>query len=159
MTDTILLVDDSPDDVLFLTRAFRRAGVDNPLHVAEDGQQALDYLAGKNQYADRSAHPLPLLVLLDLQLPHVPGLEVLRWMRSQPELRGVIVVVLTSSDHPADVKQAYALGANSFLSKPSNPNDLPELIRSIADYCLRKNATARECTPQQHQHVRVFTAA
>jgi len=143
MADAILLVEDSPDDVLFLTRALSKAGVGNALHVVEDGQQALDYLAGKDRYADRAAHPLPVLVLLDLKLPYVPGLEVLRWIRTQETLRSVIVVVLTSSDHPADIKRAYALGANSFLSKPSNPDELPELIKSTVDYWLRRNVPDR----------------
>ena len=143
MSDTILLVEDSPDDVLFLTRAFRKAGVEHALHVAEDGQQALDYLAGNGEYGDRARHPLPLLVLLDLKSPYVPGLEVLRWIRSQAALKNVTVVVLTSSDHPADIKESYALGANSFLSKPSNPNELTELIRSMTDYWLHKNVQDR----------------
>ena len=143
MADAILLVEDNPDDVLFLRRALRKAGVSNSLYVVEDGRQALDYLAGKNQYADRAAHPLPLLVLLDLKLPYVPGLEVLRWLRNQPEFRGMIVVVLTSSDHPADVKQAYALGANSFLTKPSNPDELPELVKAVVEYWLRRNVADR----------------
>ena len=144
MADAILLVEDNPDDVLFLTRALGKAGVGNSLHVVEDGQQAIDYLEGKGQYTDRSIHPLPLLVLLDLKLPYVPGLEVLRWLRDQPALSKIIVVVLTSSDHPADVKKAYALGANSFLSKPSNPDDLPELVRLVVDYWLRSNVPDRK---------------
>jgi CheY-like chemotaxis protein len=137
MTDTILLVKDNPDDVLFVSRALDKAGAGSALHI-------VDYLAGHHQYADRSVHPLPLLVLLDLKLPYVPGLEVLRWLREQPALRKVIVVVLTSSDHPADIKQAYALGANSFLSKPSNPDELPELIRSMVDYWLHRNVPDRK---------------
>jgi CheY-like chemotaxis protein len=143
MPDTILLVEDSPHDVLFMTRALQKAGLENSLRVVEDGQQAIDYLSGKDKYADRGANPLPLLVLLDLKLPYVPGLEVLRWIRSQPALSKTIVVVLTSSDHPADIKASYALGANSFLSKPSNPDDLPELIKSVIDYWLKRNVPDR----------------
>jgi CheY-like chemotaxis protein len=139
MADTILLVEDNPDDVFFLTRALGKLGMQGVLQVVTDGQQAVDYLGGRDQYANRNAHPLPILVLLDLKLPYIPGLEVLRWLRARPELRNLIVVVLTSSDHQADVQQAYALGANSFLSKPSNPDELPGLIQSVVDYWLKRN--------------------
>lgn len=139
MSDAILLVEDNADDVLFLTRALHKAGVAHPLVVVSDGQAALDYFEGKDPYSDRSRHPLPSLVLLDLKLPLVPGLDVLRWLRSQPQFKSLIVVVLTSSDHPSDIKQAYQSGANSFLSKPSNPDALPDLIKSVVEYWLRKN--------------------
>ncbi|QYM79346.1 response regulator [Horticoccus luteus] len=139
MPKAILLVEDNIDDVLFMKRALSKSGVPNRLFVVENGQKALDYLAGREPYADRSVYPLPRLVLLDLKLPEVPGFDVLRWIRSEPELAGLAVVVLTSSDHPSDIRQAYALGANSFLSKPGNADELGELVRSLADYWLKRN--------------------
>lgn len=142
MSDTILLVEDSPDDVMFVSRAFARAGLPTALRVVSDGRQAIDYLAGRKQFSARLEHPLPRLILLDLKLPHVSGFEVLRWIRARPEFIGVVVVMLTSSDHPSDIRDSYALGANSFLSKPSNPEDLTELIRDAANYWLRKNVSA-----------------
>ncbi len=142
MSDTILLVEDSADDVMFVSRAFAKAGLSTALRVVPDGRQAIDYLGGTNLFSARLDHPLPRLVLLDLKLPHVSGFEVLRWIRARPEFVGLIVVMLTSSDHPSDIRESYALGANSFLSKPSNPQDLTELIRDAANYWLRKNVSA-----------------
>lgn len=142
MPDTILLVEDSADDVVFVSRAFAKSGLTTALQIVSDGRQAIDYLAGTAQFSARLEHPLPRLVLLDLKLPQVSGFEVLRWIRAQPELIGIIVVMLTSSDHPSDIRESYALGANSFLSKPSNPEDLTELIRDAANYWLRKNVAA-----------------
>jgi CheY-like chemotaxis protein len=139
MPDTILLAEDSPEDVLFMRRALERIGSEISLEVVEDGQQAIDYLTGVGAFSDRVSHPLPDLVLLDLKLPLISGHEVLQWIRSEPNLKSTIVVVLTSSDHPSDIKLAYALGANSFLSKPSNPAHLTELLRSVTDYWLRRN--------------------
>ena len=139
MNGTILLVEDSDDDVFFMKRALKLAGVSNPLQVAMDGQVALDYLSGAGVFSDRSKHPLPTLVLLDLRLPLVPGLEVLKWMRSQARLSCVPVVVLTSSRQDSDMQNAYALGANSFLVKPSDANELVKMVRSIGDYWLRYN--------------------
>lgn len=142
MSDTILLVEDSPDDVVFVRRAFAKAGLPTALRVVGDGQEALDYLAGANQFAARLNHPLPRLVLLDLKLPLVSGFEVLRWIRARPEFVSIAVVVLTSSDHPSDIRESYASGANSYLSKPSNPEDLTELIRDVVNYWLRQNVAA-----------------
>lgn len=141
MSDTVLLVEDSADDALFMSRAFTKAGVANSLRLVDDGRKAVDYLSGQGRYADRSAHPFPRLVLLDLKLSHLSGFDVLRWIRSQPALASLIVVVLTSSDHSSDIRESYALGANSFLSKPANPEDLAELIRDVANYWLKRNIT------------------
>ena len=139
MNDTILLVEDGADDVLFMSRALRKAGVSNSLQVAVDGREAIDYLSGRGKYSDRSAHPIPRLILLDLMLPQLSGFDVLRWIRDQAAFAGLIVVVLTSSDHSSDIQKAYTLGANSFLSKPADPSQLTELIRDIANYWLKNN--------------------
>ncbi len=138
MNDTILLVEDGEDDVVFMIRAFAKAQVPYGLKVVADGREAIAYLAGKETYSDRGAFPIPRLVLLDLNLPHVSGFDVLRWIRQQTEYLDLIVVVLSSSELPADIRQAYALGANSFLSKPADPSKLTDLVRDVAHRWLRK---------------------
>lgn len=99
MTETpaILLVEDNPDDVMFLGRAFEKAGCPVSLRVIADGQEAVDYLGGAGRYADRKEHPLPIRVLLDLKLPNHSGLEILEWLRGHPDLKDLRVIVLTSS--------------------------------------------------------------
>jgi len=139
MNRTILLVEDSPDDVFFLQRAFKRAEVKNALQVVKDGQQALGYLAGVGEYADREKFPLPCLVLLDLKLPYVPGLDVLKWIRSRTELQTLPVIIFTSSSERSDVDRAYRLGANSYLVKPSDAEQLVGLAKSFGDYWLKFN--------------------
>jgi len=139
MKVTILLVEDSEDDVFFMKRALELAGVNNPLQVVMDGQAALDYLAGQDKFADRVSYPLPGLVLLDLRMPLVPGFEVLKWMREQSHLCCVPVIVFTSSRQDSDMLSAYALGANSFLVKPSDANELVNIVKAISGYWLRYN--------------------
>jgi CheY-like chemotaxis protein len=135
----ILLVEDNPDDVLLVQRAFRRLKLPSPLAVVSDGDAAVDYLAGQGPYADRQAHPLPRLLLLDLKLPRRSGLEVLDWLRGQAVLQGLVKVVLTSSREQPDLQQAYALGANSYLVKPVNFDDLLDLIRTLDLYWIQMN--------------------
>src|SRR5690349_19737256 len=113
-----LLVEDNADDVVLVKRAFAKAKVLNPLHITRRGEEAIDYLSGTGKYANRAEFPLPGLVLLDLNMPGLSGFDVLRWIRQQPGLRTLRVVVLTSSDETRDVNLAYQLGANSFLVKP-----------------------------------------
>ena len=115
------------------------AGIVNPVYVVSDGRQAISYLGGIDAYTDRTRFPLPSLVLLDLKLPLIMGLDVLKWIRAQPELKTVIVLIFTSSKLPPDVSKAYGLGANSYLVKPSSPNKLPEMVRMIRRYWLELN--------------------
>lgn len=136
---TILLVEDDPNDVLLTQRAFRRANIVNPLQVVQDGEVAVLYLEGQGPYADRERYPLPTLMLLDLKLPRLSGLEVLEWLQQQPELKRLPVVVLTSSRENADVNRAYDLGANSYLVKPVAFNNLLEMVRSLNEYWLILN--------------------
>src|SRR5262245_10649782 len=119
----ILLVDDGEDDVYLIRKAFQLAGVANPIHVARDGEEAIAYLVGAGQYSNHDEHPLPDLILLDLKMPRLGGFEVLTWIRRQPGLQGIAVVVLTSSEQIWEVNKAYALGANSFLVKPADFQD------------------------------------
>ena len=138
-TGTILLVEDNEDDAFFMQRALRAAGVENPVQLAEDGQQAIDYLAGAGPYADRTRTPLPFLVILDLKLPFKSGHEVLAWIRAQPALRSLIVLVLTSSSEPVDLRSAYAAGANSYVVKPPTSQALLGLAQAFKLWWLQHN--------------------
>jgi CheY-like chemotaxis protein len=135
----ILLVEDDPNDVLLIRRAFSRAKLLSSLHIVNDGDSAIDYLAGANQYGDRDLYPLPALILLDLKLPRRSGLEVLEWLKQQPELRRLPVVVLTSSRENIDVNRAYDLNANSYLVKPVAPDSLLEMVKMLDLYWLMLN--------------------
>ena len=135
----ILLVDDSEDDVFFMQRAIKNAAIPNPVFVAEDGLKAVDYLAGNGQFSDRTAFPVPALIFLDLKMPGKKGLDVLAWLRQQEHLRSIVVVILTSSQEPSDVRQAYHLGANSFLLKPSTTERLGQLVAAVKAYWLEFN--------------------
>ena len=142
MTDpskTILLVEDDKNDAFFLQYAFEAAGIPNPLVLIDDGQKAMDYLAGTGSYADRLKFPLPCLVLLDLKLPGKDGLEVLRWAQSQPGLRNLMVVILTSSSDVSDVDKAYRLGARSYLVKPLTVEKRLAMAQAIKTYWLELN--------------------
>jgi CheY-like chemotaxis protein len=138
-THPVLLVEDSPADVALVQRAFRRCGGVAQLHVVRDGDAAVHYLAGSGDFADRARHPLPRLVLLDLKLPRRSGLEVLQWLREQPGLGRLPVVVLTSSRESVDVERAYDIGVNGYLLKPVAFDDLLELARTLDLYWLRMN--------------------
>src|SRR5262245_16271660 len=114
----ILLVEDEETDVLILRMALKRSGLTHPLVVVHDGQAAVDYLSGNPPYADRLQHPLPALVLLDLKMPRMTGFEVLSWLSTRADLKHVLVVVLSSSCHNADIERARQLGASDYHIKP-----------------------------------------
>lgn len=136
---SVLLVEDDPNDVALTQRAFARAGFANPLHIVNDGEQAIAYLAGQPPYADRRRHPLPMLVLLDLKLPRRSGFEVLTWLRGVANVRRLPVVILTSSQHSPDVDRAYDAGANSYLVKPVAFEGLLSLVRTLGLYWIMTN--------------------
>ena len=127
----ILVVEDTEDDVLLTRHALQGAGVTNAVLVVETGADAIDYLSGANAYHDRSKYPLPGVVFLDLNLPLVSGHEVLSWICGQRHLEGVVVVVLTSSSEPSDLRRSYSLGANSYLVKPLTPRQLVDLAKAF----------------------------
>lgn len=139
MSKTILLVDDDKDDIFFMKRAFEEAALLNPVKILRDGQEAIDYLSGAGKFSDRIQYPLPFLVLLDLKMPRVMGLEVLKWIREQPRFKTLIVIVLTSSKMHADIQTAYGLGANSYLVKPASSDKLTAMISEIKRYWLDLN--------------------
>ncbi len=131
---TLLLVEDDPNDVMLFRRAKDKSNLANPLQVVEDGEAAVAYLSGQGIYADRNLYPLPALVLLDLKLPRKSGLEVLAWLRQQPGINRLPVVVLTSSKESVDVGRAYDLGANSYLVKPVAFDKLLEMVKALGLY-------------------------
>jgi CheY-like chemotaxis protein len=135
----ILLVEDNEDDIFLMRRALSQAEVTNPLYIVEDGQEALDYLSGTGKFIDRRSYPLPALLFLDLKLPLKSGHEVLSWVRAQPALQSLVVVVLTSSDQPTDVQKSYQLGANSYLVKPPTAEQLLDMAKSFKWYWLEYN--------------------
>jgi CheY-like chemotaxis protein len=131
-----LLVEDNEDDIILLKRAFAKCRVLNPLKVVKNGSEAMAYLEGSGRYRDRQEFPLPRLVLLDIKMPGIDGLEVLKWIRQHPSHRSLRVIMLTSSDAIRDVNAAYQLGANSFLIKPNDFDDLVKLTQAIQGYWI-----------------------
>lgn len=140
MTDsnqtTILLAEDDQNDVMLIKRSFSKARIINPVACVENGEQAIAYLKGEGIYADRRQYPLPFVLLLDLKLPRLTGHEVLEWLRQQPLLKRLPVVVLTSSRQPEDINRAYDLGANSYLVKPVVFEEFAALMRQLQMYWL-----------------------
>jgi CheY-like chemotaxis protein len=134
---TILHVEDDPNDTLLFEHACRKAGVVFDLQAVSDGDQAIAYLRGSNGFSDRMKHPIPKLILLDLKMPRVSGFDVLAWLRSDELFKQLPVVVLTSSNHDADVKRAYDLGARSYLVKPVGFEALVELVKTLPDFLVQ----------------------
>jgi CheY-like chemotaxis protein len=132
----ILYAEDEENDVFFLQYAFEAAGSCHTLKAVPDGEEAIEYLAGQGPFADRKRHPLPVLVLLDINMPKKSGLEVLKWIREQPPLKSLPVLMLTSSSRPEDREKARALGADDYLIKPSDPLKLVELVRMLQEHWL-----------------------
>jgi CheY-like chemotaxis protein len=128
----ILIVEDNDDDAFLIQRAFQRANILNGLHVVTNGEKAIAYLSGEGAYSDRTEHPLPKLVLLDLKMPGIDGFDVLRWIRKQPLLAGLRVVVLTSSTDVRDVNLAIQLGADGFMIKPADFLRLVEFSEALS---------------------------
>jgi CheY-like chemotaxis protein len=135
----ILLVEDNRMDVELTLDAFNEAKLLNTIHVASNGQEALDYLFGRDQYADRKAFPLPNLILLDLKLPGIDGFEVLQQIKSASVLKRLPVVILTSSKEEGDRALSYDYGANSYLVKPVSFDGFMDVVRKIEGYWLSLN--------------------
>ena len=147
----VLLAEDEEDYVLLIRHAFSKANIPNPLYVVSNGEEAISYLRGKAKYANRDEYPLPDLLLLDLKMPRVSGFEVLMWVRQQPGFSGLRVIMLTSSDEIRDVNLAYQLGANSFLVKPIDFEDLAGLSRLIHDFWLKASRTPESFRPPRNE--------
>jgi CheY-like chemotaxis protein len=138
---TVLYAEDEATDIFFLEHAFERAKMLHRLESVPDGQAAIDYLSGEGPYADRDLHPIPCLILLDINMPKKSGLEVLEWIRKEPRFKILPVLMLTSSSHEGDMEKARRLAADDYLLKPSNPSKLVELVKVINDRWLTKLAS------------------
>jgi two-component system, response regulator len=137
----ILLVEDNPDDELLCLRAFKKSNLRNEVVVVRDGAEALDYLFGKGAYEGRDLNETPQVILLDLKLPKVDGLEVLRRIRADENTRLLPVVILTTSQEQEDMVQSYSLGANSYIRKPVDFNQFVTAIQHLGLYWLVLNQT------------------
>ena len=140
----ILLVEDNQMDVVLTLDAFREAKLKNKIHVAHNGQEALDYLFGKDKYANREEFPLPALILLDLKMPGVDGFEVLRQVKGTEKLKRIPVIILTSSREEGDRALSYDIGANSYLLKPVSFDGFTDVVRKIDDYWFSLNINPPE---------------
>ena len=139
---SVLLVDDNPDDRFLFQAAWTEARIGNPLCTLDSGRQACDYLAGAGKFADRVNFPLPALVILDVKMPGKSGFEVLEWLRGRAPSSFLPVIMLSASTHPKDVAEAYRLGANSFVIKPSSAAELVELAVAVKKFWLSFNEVA-----------------
>jgi CheY-like chemotaxis protein len=136
---TVLLAEDDPDDILLTQIAFEKARLANPLQVVRDGEEAIEYLKGDGQYANRLLFPVPILLLLDLKMPRANGFQVLEWLRKQSEFSRLPVAIMTSSDHDPHITRAYQLGADSYLRKPPDAAALLALVQRLHAYWLIVN--------------------
>ena len=136
---TILHVEDDPNDVLLIARALRKAESTAQVQVVTDGEQAVNYLSGTNAFSQREQFPVPSLILLDLKLPRKSGIEVLEWVRAQPGLKRIPVVMLTSSKQPIDINRTYDLGVNAYLVKPVNFDALVQMMKTLDSFWLGMN--------------------
>ncbi|MBI4622445.1 MAG: response regulator [Verrucomicrobia bacterium] len=130
----VLLVDDSENDAQLMRIVFERAGFVQPLRFVFDGDNAIDYLRGEGRYRDRKQFPLPTAVLLDLNMPRKNGFEVLAWIRQQPALKRLRVYIMSTSSRAEDIERAYDLGANSYLVKPGNLDELMHLAKCLVGW-------------------------
>ena len=135
----ILLVEDNPDDVFLTKRAFKKSNILNEMIVARDGVEALDYLFGTGAYADRDMSIMPTLILLDLRLPKLDGIDVLRRIRADESTKLIPVVILTTSKEQKDLTKSYSLGANSYIRKPVDFDQFINAVRQLALYWVLLN--------------------
>lgn len=144
MHKPILYAEDNPDDVFFMIRACKHAGIEPLIHTVPSGEEAIRYLAGDGKYGDRQRYPQPQLVLLDLHMPGQSGFEVLQWIRRQPALASTPVLALTASSDSGDIERASELGANGYLVKPGNLEELVKMTKALRDYWLSQDQLARK---------------
>lgn len=142
--DVILLIEDNPDDELLTIRTLKKHNLRNPVVVARDGSEALDYLFGTGKYADQEPNPLPVLTMLDIKIPKINGLEVLKRIRANERTKLMPVVILTSSDEERDLIDSYRMGVNSYVRKPVDFNQFQEAIRHLTVYWLLLNEVPQE---------------
>jgi CheY-like chemotaxis protein len=145
-TTVILLVEDNPDHVLIIKRGLRANKIVNEIRVAEDGQEAMDYLQHRGKYADPNSAPRPSLILLDIKLPKLDGFEVLHRIKCDPALKTIPVIILTSSDQEIDIAKSYMEGANSYVSKPIQFTEFIETVSKLELYWVIVNKLPDECS-------------
>ena len=133
---TILIAEDDDNDVFFIERAFQQLQIPNPRRRVRDGEEAIAYLRGDGEFADRQQHPLPCFLILDLKMPRKNGFEVIAWARQQPGIKRLPIAVLTSSREEPDINHAYDLGANTYLVKPVKFEELVETIKALSLFWL-----------------------
>ena len=162
----ILVVEDRPDDVILIQRAFHQAALKNPLFFVGDGEEAQAYLEGMGKYARRDEYPLPDLVLLDLKMPKMDGFELLEWIRSHPVFNAFRVVVITASEDICDIKKARKMGADSFLVKPFEFRNYSSMLRTLGSFWMKHGPAPSLQRPPKHEqpekvrgHARTRTAA
>jgi CheY-like chemotaxis protein len=126
---TILLIEDDCDAQLLLRLAFKRAGINYPVQLVANGRQAIDYLRGAGDYGDRSRFPSPDVIFTDLKLPGMSGFDLLAWIRERPECSLIPVIILSASEQDVDIRKAYQMGANAYLVKPMDIQDLEKMVR------------------------------
>jgi len=130
----ILLAEDVEDDAVVIKHTLKKAGVINPIITVYDGEQAIAYLAGNGIYTDRDLFPLPGVLLLDLKMPKCGGFEVLEWLKTQPQLKELLVIVLSGLNQLDSINRAYSMGAHSFLAKPCTVEDIANLTKNFKGY-------------------------
>jgi CheY-like chemotaxis protein len=130
----ILLAEDDPEDAKIFELAVKQSGLGTRLMLARDGQEAIDYLSGHEPFQDRAKFPFPNLLIMDIRMPNVDGFHLLVWLRTHPHCSVIPTLIFTGSDQPEDVRKAYQLGANSYMTKPSQLSELVDLIRVIYNY-------------------------
>jgi len=155
---TVLLAEDDENDAFFLKRTFEQVDIRNPLQLAVDGQEVIDYLGGTGKFSDRSHYPIPSLIILDLKMPRKTGMDVLEWKRQQSVLHCVPSIVLSSSAHRYDIERAYRLGANAFLVKPPSLAERVALAKLIKGFWLELNQPPMACTEGLEQAIKHHTA-
>ena len=144
VTKTILLVEDNPDDEALTLRALKKHNFAHTVDVVRDGAEALDYIFGKGDYADRDKSTMPQLILLDIKLPKVDGLEVLKEIRSNEKYHHIPIVMLTTSTEESDVVRSYKNGANSFIKKPVDFSEFLDVVNKLGIYWLAINTTPQK---------------
>ena len=135
----ILVADDDAHDALLLEITAEKVNLEIPLRTVSDGSAAIDYILGRNAFTDRQANPFPSILLLDLKMPKMSGFDVLQFIRAQPGVRQLPIIIFSSSDDPGDIRRAYEAGANSYLCKPVSNDGLTELLTALRSYWYQFN--------------------
>ncbi len=148
-TPAILVVDDDPNDLLFIKTAFKAAGVITQVQTVNSGQEALAYLDGEGPYANRDLYPYPDLILTDLNMPGIDGFGVLEFLRKRPAFAVIPTIVMSGSQDSDDIKRAYWLGASAFHVKPSSPTELRHLVKTLHAYWSLSEAPERDAAGEQ----------